>query len=112
MISAISFEAPYGDKGRVGAVSCTGTGECFIRAVAGHQLHARLLYAGQPLAAACEAALADVFEQNGRGGIIAIDREGNLALPFNSHLMYRAWAGADAVLRVAVAGDDAAIVSL
>ncbi len=97
----------YADD-RSAAVSCTGTGECFMRAVFGHQVHARLLYAQESLEAACAAALDDVRQQGGRGGCIAIDRNGNISLPFNSHVMYRAWVGADGAVRVGVApGDDA-----
>lgn len=94
----------YADDRSV-AVSCTGTGECFIRAAAGFQIHARIHYAGDTLNAACAAALEDVRSQNGRGGLIAIDRDGRLALPFNSHLMYRAWVGADGQIRVGLGPD-------
>jgi beta-aspartyl-peptidase (threonine type) len=94
----------YADDRSV-AVSCTGTGECFIRAAAGFQIHARLLYAGQDLKSAAQAALDDVREQNGRGGLIAIDRDGHVVLPFNSHLMYRAWVGSEGVVRVGIGGD-------
>jgi L-asparaginase / beta-aspartyl-peptidase len=84
------------------AVSCTGTGEAFIRACFAHQLHARLLYSGCTLERACAEALAEVRGFNGRGGCIAIDRAGNIALPFNSRAMYRAWCGADGVVQVAI----------
>jgi len=98
----------YADDRSV-AVSCTGTGECFIRAAAGFQIHARISYGGQDLKTAAQAALDDVREQNGRGGLIAIDNAGNVALPFNSHLMYRAWVAGDGVVRVAI-GHDAQTV--
>ena len=90
---------------RSAAVSCTGTGESFIRAGFGFQVHARLTLSGWTLALACDDGLEAVKTYKGRGGCIAVDREGNLALPFNSTAMYRAWAGADGVLRVAVGSD-------
>lgn len=98
----------YADE-RSAALSCTGTGECFMRACFGYQVHARLLFAGQSLARACAAALEDVRAQNGRGGVIAIDREGWVELPFNSRAMYRAWVDADGELRVGI-GPEAVVV--
>lgn len=97
--SPILGAGTYADDRSV-AVSCTGTGECFIKAAAGFQIHARMSYAGTGLAEACQAALDDVAELQGRGGLIAIDHEGRIALPFNSHLMYRAWVGEDGEVRV------------
>jgi beta-aspartyl-peptidase (threonine type) len=94
----------YADDRSV-AVSGTGTGECFIRAAAGYQVHARLLFGGEALAAACDAVLEDVRALGGRGGLIAIDRLGRLALPFNSQAMYRAWVGENGELRVGIGPD-------
>lgn len=74
------------------AVSATGTGEAFMRTVACYDIGARMAYAGQSLE---EASRAVVFETlpkvGGRGGVIAIDAHGNLALPFNTEGMYRAY---------------------
>lgn len=81
----------YADNRSV-AVSCTGTGEHFMRTVLAHQIACRLYYGGQELAAACDAAVHSALaEIGGRGGVIAIDSAGNLALPFNTSGMYRAW---------------------
>ena len=87
---------------RSAAISCTGTGECFIRTCFGHEVHARMSYSGWDLARACAAGLDEVRALDGRGGVIAIDREGNIALPFNSKAMYRAWVGADGQVRAAI----------
>jgi beta-aspartyl-peptidase (threonine type) len=79
------------------AVSATGHGEAFIRAVLAHDLHARIAYRGDTLPSAANAALAVVAALGGRGGLIAIDREGHTVLPFNSPGMYRAWLDGDAI---------------
>jgi len=84
------------------ALSCTGTGEAFIRAGFGHHIHARIAYSGWGLQQACEEALAQVRAYQGRGGCIAIDSKGNIALPYNSKVMFRAWAGDDGRVNVAV----------
>ncbi len=90
---------------RSAAISCTGTGECFIRVGFGAEVHARLRYDGASLERACSETLAAVAQLQGRGGCIAIDRDGNIAMPFNSRAMFRAWVGADEIVRVAVGAD-------
>jgi beta-aspartyl-peptidase (threonine type) len=72
------------------AVSGTGLGEAFIRAAVGHEVAARMRYLKQPLARAAAAALAQVKTIGGDGGLIAVDRRGNVAMPFNSEGMFRA----------------------
>jgi beta-aspartyl-peptidase (threonine type) len=84
------------------ALSCTGTGESFIRAGFGFHVHARMAYSQFSVEQACAEALEQVRAYQGRGGCIAIDRDGTLALPYNSKVMFRAWVGADEQLRVAV----------
>ncbi len=80
------------------AVSCTGSGEMFIRAVAAYDVCARMRYAGQSLKEACDAVVMQTLPAiDGRGGLIAVDRLGNVCLPFNTEGMYRAHAkGAEA----------------
>ena len=80
------------------AVSCTGSGEMFIRAVAAYDVCARMRYAGQSLQEACDAVVLQTLPAiDGRGGLIAVDRLGNVCLPFNTEGMYRAHArGAEA----------------
>lgn len=74
------------------AVSCTGTGEVFIRALAAYDIAALMDYGGLSLHEACEAVVMEKLPAlGGSGGLIAVDREGNIALPFNSEGMYRAW---------------------
>lgn len=71
------------------AVSCTGVGEYFIRAAAAHDIAARMRYAGASLADAAAAALAQVETLGGEGGLIAVDADGNVTAPFNTHGMKR-----------------------
>ncbi|TQN84776.1 UNVERIFIED_ORG: asparaginase [Citrobacter freundii] len=74
------------------AVSCTGTGEVFIRALAAYDIAALMDYGGLSLSEACERVVMDKLPAlGGSGGLIAVDHEGNVALPFNSEGMYRAW---------------------
>lgn len=74
------------------AVSCTGTGEVFIRTLAAYDIAALMDYGGLSLHEACEAVVMEKLPAlGGSGGLIAVDREGNIALPFNSEGMYCAW---------------------
>lgn len=73
------------------AVSATGHGEFFIRWAVGHEIDARMRWGGQELdRAACDVVV-ELGRIGGSGGLIAVDRNGNLCLPFNSPGMYRAW---------------------
>ena len=79
----------YADN-RTAAVSCTGTGEMFIRTVAAYDICARMAYGGLSLDAAAQQVVMDVLPaMGGRGGLIAVDAQGNLSLPFNTEGMYR-----------------------
>ena len=71
------------------AVSGTGLGEAFIRTVLAYDVAARLRYRRENLARATAAALARIAELGADGGVIAVDRRGNIAMPFNSEGMYR-----------------------
>ena len=79
----------YADN-RACAVSGTGLGEAFIRALVAYDVAARMRYRRQSLAVAARAALASVARLGGDGGLVAVDRRGNVAMPFNSQGMYRA----------------------
>ncbi|MCC5806520.1 MAG: isoaspartyl peptidase/L-asparaginase [Opitutales bacterium] len=71
------------------AVSCTGEGEAFLRCCAAHEVAARMRHGGAVLTAAAEAVIHTVLP--GKGGLIAVDRSGAVALPFNTEGMFRAW---------------------
>ena len=70
------------------AVSCTGVGEAFIRTCAAHEVATRLRL-GESLETACKNMLDMVAPLGGRGGVIAIDSDGNIEIPFQTMLMYR-----------------------
>ena len=82
------------------AVSCTGQGEAFMRGVIAYDVSALMEYRGLSLAEAVQLAIGTRLP--GRGGLIALDRKGNLALPFNTEGMYRGWVGADGQIHTAI----------
>ena len=71
------------------AVSCTGDGEYFIRVGAAHEVSTLMEYRGMKLQEAAQTALHAVKKLGGSGGLIAIDKNGEVALPFNTNGMYR-----------------------
>ncbi len=72
------------------AISCTGVGEAFIRTCAAHEVATRLRL-GESLESACKNMLDMVAPLGGRGGVIAIDSDGNIEIPFQTMLMYRGY---------------------
>jgi beta-aspartyl-peptidase (threonine type) len=77
----------YADE--ICALSATGLGEAFIRTVLAYDVAARMRYRGENLARASAAALARIAALGADGGLIAVDRRGNIAMPYNSEGMYR-----------------------
>jgi L-asparaginase / beta-aspartyl-peptidase len=78
------------------AVSATGHGEFFIRSVVGYDISALMEYKGLSLKqAADEVVMNKLVQRGGEGGVIALDRNGNFAMPFNSEGMYRGYIRAD-----------------
>lgn len=78
------------------AVSGTGWGEFFIRNAVAHDIAARMAYGGDILEVAAEAVIMRrVPELGGDGGAIAVDRDGNIAMPFSTSGMYRGWIRTD-----------------
>jgi len=72
------------------AVSCTGSGEFFIRGVVAYDVSCLMEYKGLTLeAAANEVINKRILEIGGDGGLIAVDAQGNIAMPFNTEGMYR-----------------------
>ena len=83
------------------AVSCTGTGEEFIRHAIAHSVSARTKLAGQSLQQATHAVIFDVLRKDD-GGLIAVDKDGNIATPFNSEGMYRGAADSAGRFEIAI----------
>ncbi|WP_215786254.1 isoaspartyl peptidase/L-asparaginase family protein [Pantoea dispersa] len=89
------------------AVSCTGTGEVFIRTLAAYDVSAQMEYGGRSLQQATASVIHDkVQELEGSGGLIAVDAHGNVALPFNSEGMYRGFAYVGGEVEVAIYRDS------
>ena len=73
------------------AVSATGHGEFFIRYAAAFAIAARLRFTGQTLDQAARAVIDELAAAGGSGGVVAVDRDGALALPFSTAGMYRGY---------------------
>lgn len=72
------------------AVSATGHGEFFIRATVARNICALMEYAGLSLQEAADRVVMDqLVKMGGEGGIIAVDKDGNMAMPFNTSGMFR-----------------------
>ncbi|MGC8764210.1 MAG: isoaspartyl peptidase/L-asparaginase family protein [Acidobacteriota bacterium] len=95
----------YADD-RTCAVSCTGWGEFFLRAVAAHDVAARMAYGNRSLDRAAQEVLARIAELGGDGGLIAVDGRGNLCLRFTTEGMYRAWLAPGGKVEVRIYGDE------
>ncbi|MPR35111.1 isoaspartyl peptidase/L-asparaginase family protein [Salmonirosea aquatica] len=74
------------------AVSCTGDGEYFMRAVAAYDVFCLIEYKGLSLREACQQVVHEkIRKAGGQGGLIAVDRFGNAELVVNCDVMFRAW---------------------
>lgn len=72
------------------AVSCTGQGEFFMLTAAAAQIAHRMRFSGQTLEAAAAGVLSDIGDRSGAGGLVAVDRHGNISMPSISTGMKRA----------------------
>ena len=89
-------------------VSGTGWGEFYIRAAVAHDICARVAYKGDALGVAAEDVVNKVVPaMGGDGGAIALDAQGNIAMPFNTSGMYRAWIKPDGSRGTAIYRDEA-----
>ncbi len=85
------------------AVSSTGTGEHFIRGCIAYDVHARMRYLAHDVTRAAGDSIVECLQPlGGRGGVIAVARDGRLAMPFNSQGMYRAWISEGAAPQAAI----------
>lgn len=85
------------------AISCTGHGEMFIRAVAAYDVSCLMEYKSLSLQEAMNVVVHDkLMKINGEGGMIGVDAKGNAALVFNSDGMYRGMRNSDGLADVAI----------
>ncbi len=88
------------------AISATGHGEFFIRNVVAYDISALMKYKGLSLKdAANEVIMVKLKKQGGDGGIIAVDKNGNFAMPFNTPGMFRGFIKAGGEMKVAMFGE-------
>ena len=85
------------------AVSCTGHGEYFIRNAIAYSVSARMAFGKQSLEEASNALIHEVLPpQGGTGGLIAVDKDGNIAMPFNTSGMFRGYVHSNGDTHVAI----------
>ena len=89
------------------AVSATGAGEYFIRWTVAYDIAALVKYRGLSVQQAADEVINRKLKAipGAEGGVIAMDRQGNFAMPFNSEGMYRGWIGGDGVPHVEIYKD-------
>lgn len=88
------------------AVSCTGSGEFFIRGVVAYDVSCLMEYKGLSLeAATSEVIHTRMLEIGGDGGLIAVDAKGNISMPFNTEGMYRASKTSEGIKEIAIYKD-------
>ncbi|QNN40790.1 isoaspartyl peptidase/L-asparaginase family protein [Pedobacter roseus] len=83
-------------------ISCTGWGEFYIRNVVAKTISDLMEYKGLSVAEASKIALDKVGKMGGDGGLIALDKKGNVAMPFNTEGMYRGTITADGKIEVSI----------
>ncbi|MEZ5844298.1 MAG: isoaspartyl peptidase/L-asparaginase [Hyphomicrobiaceae bacterium] len=94
----------------IAAVSCTGMGEAFIRHAVGHDIVARMRYAGADLETATGTIIHEVMPAEKVGaGLVAVDAAGRVLAPFNTLGMYRGWIMADGQIVVGTHGETVAM---
>jgi beta-aspartyl-peptidase (threonine type) len=88
------------------AVSCTGEGEYFMRALAAYTVSALMEMKGWSVERAAEHVIHERLAAiGGKGGLIALDRQGNVAMPFSSRGMYRGIVRSDGVPAISIFQD-------
>jgi beta-aspartyl-peptidase (threonine type) len=83
-------------------ISCTGWGEFYIRNVVAYDISAMMEYKKMPVAEAAKAVLDKVGKMGGDGGLIALDKNGHVAMPFNTDGMYRGTVTSDGKIEVLI----------
>lgn len=89
------------------AVSCTGSGEFFIRGVVAYDVSCLMEYKGMSLSeAASEVIHKRILKIGGDGGLIAVDNQGNITMPFNTEGMYRGFKTSEGEEEVLIYGSN------
>jgi len=73
------------------AVSCTGHGEYYIRLAFARDISAQMEYLNKTVTEACESEIKKLTDLKGTGGVIAVDKHGNISMEFNTAGMYRGY---------------------
>ena len=87
------------------AVSCTGHGEYYIRLGFARDISAMMEYQGKAVQEACQNEIRKLTELNGTGGVIAIDKNGNIAMEFNTSGMFRGYVKSTGEKKVSMFGE-------
>ena len=87
-------------------ISATGHGEFFIRNVVAHDIAARMKYAGHSIEKASTEVIAALKEKGGAGGVIGLDSQGHVVMPFNTPGMFRGYITLDGSPVVAIYTED------
>lgn len=103
--SPIIGAGTYADNTTCG-VSCTGHGEYFIRNVVAYDVSALMAYKGLSVSDAAQEVIDKQSEFGGKGGLIALDSNGNVAMPFNTEGMYRGYITSDGTVHIWIYGAD------
>lgn len=95
----------YADN-ETAAISATGHGEYFIRTVAAHRIASRIAYNDETLDEAADAVINDLLKgMGGGGGVIGVDRGGNITMTFNTSGMYRGYIDTEGEMETAIYED-------
>ena len=95
----------YAENGVCG-ISATGHGEFFIRNVVAHDIAARIKYADHTIDKAATEVITELKEKGGAGGVIGLDSQGYVVMPFNTPGMFRGYISLDGSPVVAIYAED------
>jgi beta-aspartyl-peptidase (threonine type) len=95
----------YAENGVCG-ISATGHGEYFIRNVVAHDIAARMKYAGHSIEKASTEVITALKEKGGAGGVVGLDSQGHVVMPFNTPGMFRGYISQDGSPVVAIYAED------
>lgn len=84
------------------AVSCTGWGEFYIRHVAAYKVSALMEYKGKDVVQASQEVIDGIGKMGGNGGMVVLDKNGHVAMPFNTNGMYRGTVTKDGKITVEI----------